>query len=42
MEGYDPASPYHLRVLGDGEVLQVGYGYWVKVDAETDWMVEVS
>jgi hypothetical protein len=42
VEGFDPAPPHHLRVLGDGEMLQAGYGYWVNVDAETDWIVELS
>jgi len=42
VEGYDPAPPYHLRVLGDGEVLQVGYGYWVKVEADAVWTVDMS
>jgi len=42
VEGYDLAPPYYLRVLGGAEVLQVGFGYWVKTEAETDWMVEVS
>ncbi len=42
VEGYDPVSPYHLRVLGDGEMLQAGHGYWVKVQVDADWIVEVS
>ena len=42
VEGYDSLPPYHLRVLGDAEVLQAGYAYWVGVDAEVDWIVEVS
>ena len=42
VEGYDPTPPYHLRVLGDAEVLLAGYGYWVKVDIDVDWIVEVS
>ncbi|TET79303.1 hypothetical protein E3J38_07385 [candidate division TA06 bacterium] len=42
VEGYDPTPPYHLRVLGDAEVLLAGYGYWVKVDIDLDWIVEVS
>ena len=42
MEGYDPLPPHHLRVLADAEVLQAGYGYWVKVQADADWIVEVS
>ena len=39
VEGYDLAPPYFLRVLMDGEVLQAGYGYWVKVDAPVIWVV---
>ncbi|MCJ2564191.1 MAG: right-handed parallel beta-helix repeat-containing protein [Candidatus Thermoplasmatota archaeon] len=42
VEGYDPSPPYHLRVLGDGEMLQAGYGYWVKVETDSLWIVEVS
>ena len=42
VEGYDPTPPYHLRVLGDADVLQAGYGYWVRVEANMDWIVEVS
>ncbi len=42
VEGYDPSPPYHLRVLGDAEVLLAGYAYWVKVGADVDWIVKVS
>ena len=42
VEGYNPLTPYHLRVLGDAEVLQAGFGYWMRVEAVTDWIVEVS
>ena len=42
VEGYDLVPPNYLRVLGDAEVLQAGYGYWVRVEADTDWIVEVS
>ena len=42
VEGYDLSPPYHLRVLGDAEVLLAGYGYWVRVEAAIDWVVEVS
>ncbi len=42
VEGYDLAPPNFLRVLGDVEVLQAGYGYWVRVEADIDWIVEVS
>jgi parallel beta-helix repeat protein len=37
VEGYDLAPPYFLRVLGDAEALQPGYGYWVKVEADSVW-----
>ncbi|MCJ2670536.1 MAG: ABC transporter substrate-binding protein [Candidatus Thermoplasmatota archaeon] len=39
VEGYELAPPYFLRVLTDGDVLQAGYGYWVKVDAPISWIV---
>lgn len=42
VEGSDPAPPYHLRVLGDAEVLLAGEAYWMRVVADTDWIVEVS
>ena len=42
VEGYDSLSPYYLRILGDLEVLQAGYGYWVMVEADTVWTIEVS
>lgn len=43
VEGHDfAAHPNFLRVLGDAEVLLAGEAYWVKVDAEVDWIVEVS
>jgi len=42
VEGYDiTALPNFLGVLGDAEVLQAGYAYWVKVQADVDWMVSV-
>ncbi len=42
VEGYNPALPNFLRVLGGPDVLQAGFGYWVRVETVTDWMVEVS
>ncbi len=42
VEGFDPVPPYFLRVLGDAEVLQAGYGYWVRVEADTVWIVSFS
>ena len=42
-EGHDPSlPPFYLRVYGDAEVLQTGEAYWVKVDADMDWIIEVS
>ncbi len=43
VEGYyAPGLPYCLRVLDDFEVLETGYAYWVRVDADVDWIVEAS
>ena len=42
VEGYDLVPPYFLRVLGDAEMLLAGEAYWVRVDADVDWIVEVS
>ncbi|MEE9505737.1 MAG: hypothetical protein V3V98_01155 [Thermoplasmata archaeon] len=42
VEGYDPGSPYCLRVLNPAEVLLAGEAYWVRVDADVDWIVEAS
>ncbi len=41
-EGYDFVPPYYLRALGDTEMLLAGEAYWVRVDADVDWIVEVS
>ena len=42
VEGYDPVPPYHLRMLGDTDVLQGGYGYWVRVEADVVWAVDID
>lgn len=43
VEGFDPASPPNfLRVLGDLQVLRTGWAYWVRVDFDVDWTVQVS
>jgi len=43
VEGFDmAASPYHLKALTDGDVLQTGYGYWVKVDGTVSWRTPVT
>ena len=45
VEGFESMPvfpPYYLRVLGDAEAIQTGYGYWVRVESDTTWTVEVS
>lgn len=42
VEGYNLASPNFLRVLGDAEVLQAGYGYWVRVEMDTVWTITIE
>jgi parallel beta-helix repeat protein len=38
MEGYDRlASPYFLKILSDGDKMQTGFGYWIRVESETTW-----
>jgi hypothetical protein len=40
VEGFDPSSiPYHLSMPADTEVLQAGYGYWINVPADIDWVL---
>ena len=42
VEGYDSLPPNYLRVLPDAEVPQAGHGYWVRVDTDTVWTVNIS
>jgi len=42
VEGYDLAPPNFLRVLGDTDILQAGYGYWVRVEADTVWTITIE
>jgi parallel beta-helix repeat protein len=43
IEGFDAfIPPYFLRALTDGDVLQAGYGYWVKVAGDTSWVIASS
>lgn len=42
IEGYDFSPPYHLRVLGDGEVLVAGDAYWVRMATDIDWIVGID
>jgi parallel beta-helix repeat protein len=34
------ASPYYLRVMADGDFLQAGFGYWVRVESPAIWTIE--
>ncbi|MFQ6129046.1 MAG: hypothetical protein ACE5QW_09115, partial [Thermoplasmata archaeon] len=43
VEGFDSmASPFFLRALSGTVVLQAGYGYWVRVEADVVWTIEVT
>lgn len=43
VEGFDALSPpYFLKLLTDGDILQTGFGYWLKADIETVWIVANS
>jgi hypothetical protein len=40
IEGFEALTPpYFLRALTDGEFLQTGFGYWVRVPSEDIWIV---
>lgn len=34
--------PYFLRVPTDGDTLQTGFGYWIRLENDTVWIVEIS
>ncbi|MEE9223229.1 MAG: hypothetical protein V3U51_00550 [Thermoplasmata archaeon] len=41
IEGFDGlASPYSLRVMMDGDILQAGIGYWIRVESPAIWTIE--
>ena len=41
IEGFDGlAPPSFLRVMTDGDFLQAGFGYWVRVQSPAVWTVE--
>ncbi|MFQ6060569.1 MAG: hypothetical protein ACE5KV_04635, partial [Thermoplasmata archaeon] len=39
VEGYDSASPYHLRTMGENSITSPGYAYWVHVDSNQVWRI---
>jgi parallel beta-helix repeat protein len=43
VEGFDPSSsPYFLRLMLDGDALQPGYGYWVRVETDIIWTIDIT
>ncbi len=41
IEGFDAlAPPYFLRAMLDGDFLQAGFGYWIRVESPAIWTVE--
>ena len=41
IEGFDAlAPPYFLSVMNDGDLLQTGFGYWIKVENPAVWTIE--
>ncbi len=43
VEGFDQfSSPYFLRTLQDGDILQAGMGYWIYCPAQAIWTVDIS
>ncbi len=43
VEGFDPLnSPYFMKTLLDGEILQAGMGYWMYTPVQTVWIVDNS
>ena len=34
--------PYYLQMLNETEVLEAGLGYWVSVETDIDWIVDVK
>ncbi len=40
-EGFDgSAPPYFLRVMVDGDFLQAGFGYWIRIESPAIWTIE--
>ncbi len=42
VETYYPTGAYHLEALRDIDFLTTGYGYWVLVDSDTTWVVNID
>lgn len=43
VEGFHPSAvPHHLVVLIETSVVLAGWGYWVRVESDTSWVIEFS
>jgi parallel beta-helix repeat protein len=40
VEGFDASAPYYLKLLQDSDVLQAGYGYWLRLETDAVWQVD--
>jgi parallel beta-helix repeat protein len=41
IEGFDAlVPPYFLRIMSDGDFLQAGFGYWIRVESPAIWTIE--
>jgi len=40
VEGFDASNVYRLKTLGDMYMMKPGEGYWVRVPADTNWIVD--
>lgn len=39
VEGYDPATPYYLKVLSDSDWMSTGNAYWIYLSAGGTWTI---
>lgn len=42
VEGFTSLPPHYLRVLGDVEPLLAGFGYWLRVAADVEWIIGIE
>ncbi|MCK4445218.1 MAG: hypothetical protein KAW09_11785 [Thermoplasmata archaeon] len=41
VEGFQTVPPHFLKVVSDSDVLLAGQGYWVRVETDTVWAIEI-
>ena len=39
IEGFNSTDPYMMEVMGDGDIMTIGNGYWIHVNADTSWII---